>query len=149
MNKILSIILIGAILAIVPYFFFFIGFKINYIDTYQIKEYYNIIFVDNMPWDLYSYTALVLGVLFVIPRKLYVGAIVFLLLTGVSLAMFVPSVTKKVANDLFTKKNFHIKKGKHLYKGTLLYESRNHYYFLKDDTNRTIKFKKAEVEETY
>ena len=63
--------------------------------------------------------------------------------------MFIPTISKKVANELFTKKSFHIKKGKHLYKGTLLYESRHHYYFVKDNTNRTIKFKKEEVDETY
>ena len=149
MSKILSIVFIGALLALIPFFFFFIGLKIHFIDPHQIKEYYNAIFFYNMPWEMCGYLGLVLGILFVLPKSLYYGAFVFLAVLGASLTMFIPSVVDDVSHELFIKKSFHIKKGKHLYKGTLLYEGQDHYYFVKDDTNRTITFKKEEVDETY
>lgn len=149
MSKVMSIIILGMILGLVPFFFFFIGLKVNYIDLYEIKEYYNVFFVEEISWPLYFILSLLLGVLFVLPKKSYLGGIVFTLITIASLASMHEDTAQNIGHKLFAKEKFHIKMKPWTYTGTLLYEGRDHYYLFNEENNRTITFRKEDIDEAY
>ena len=149
MSKLLSIMIIGSLLALVPFFFFFIGVKINYIDFYEIKEYYNVIFVDQISWKLFGVMALLLGLLFALPKKLYFSGTIFLIVMFLSMATLHDAIGKRAGDRLFSKQKRHIKIGQWTYSGTLLYEGRNHLYLLSDEYNKTLTFQKDKIDETY
>ena len=148
MNKILSFAFLVVVTPLLPAFFFFIGIKTAYIDHYGIVEYFNVIFVDKISWPLYWSSGLVFALLFILPYKRIAGAF-FIAVVLASMSMFVPSIAYSVAEDMFLKKPFYIKVKPWTYKGSLLYEGRDYYYLLSSESNRTITFKKDEIDEAY
>ena len=148
MSRVLNFLFLWAITPLFPSFFFFLGIKIGYIDSYEIVEYYNVIFVDQMVWPLYGLVGLLFAILFMTPFKRFAGAM-FLLMCIASLSMLHEEFSQNVAEKMFVKNPFYIKKKPFTYKGKLLYEGRHHYYLFSDENNRTITFKKDEVDEAY
>lgn len=148
MSKLLSIIFLVVVTPLVPAFFFFIGVKTGYIDYYGIKEYYNVIFVDKISWELFWYSGTVFAVLFMLPYKRFAGFI-YITIVLASMSMLSPSIAHKVVFKMFSKEPFHIKVKTWTYKGVLVYEGRENYYLYKKETNRTLTFKKDEIDEAY
>lgn len=148
MSKLLSFLFVSAVSPLLPTFLFFIGVKLGYIDYYGISEYYNVIFVDNMPWIAYWIYGVSFGVLVMLPYKRLVGAL-YIVAAIISATMFIPSISLKVSTKLFAKESFHIVKKPWTYSGVLLYEGRDTYYLLNDENQKTMTFKKEEIDETY
>lgn len=148
MTKILSFVFIASFSPLLPMFFFFLGVKLEYIDVYKIEEFYNVIFVDKISWVLFWSMGIVFAGLFVSPFKKVAGSLL-IITTLASFFMFVSTIGHDVSKKLFAKENFHISKAPWTYSGILLYEGRYHYYLLNDENNRTITFKKDEIDEAY
>jgi hypothetical protein len=148
MSRILSFTFIMLFTPLLPSFFFFIGLKLNYIDFYGITEYYNVIFVDQMPWIIYWISGVVLATLFSFSSKKF-AAIILIVLTLSSTLMFIPTIAHDLSKDLFSKEPFQIVKKPWTYKGTLLYEGRDNYYLLNEENQRVMTFKKDEIDEAY
>lgn len=148
MSRILSFIFLAVVTPLLPAFFFFIGLKVGYIDHYGIVEYFNVIFVDKISWMLYWTIGIVFALLFISPLKRF-GGLLFIILVLSSMSMFSSSFAHSVASKMFSKDPFYIKVRPWTYKGVLLYEGRNHYYLLNNENNRTMTFKKEEVDEAY
>jgi len=148
MSRILSFIFLVAVTPLLPAFFFFIGIQTGYIDHYGIVEYFNVIFVDKISWIAYWVSGLFFALLFMLPYKRLAGT-VLIGFTVASMSMLLPKFSHDVAYKMFAKKPFHIKVKRWTYKGILLYEGREHYYLLSDDNNRTMTFKKDEIDEAY
>lgn len=148
MSKLLSFIFTTALSPLLPSFFFFIGIKLYYIDFYEITVYYNVLFVDNISWIAYWAFGLFMGFLFMLPSKKIAGT-VLVVATLASWSLFVPSVAKDIAHDMFAKENYHIKKEPYTYSGLLLYEGRKNLYLFGDESQRTMIFQKDTIDEAY
>jgi len=148
MSKLLSFIFLAMVTPMMPAFFFFIGIKTGYIDHYGIVEYFNVIFVDKISWLFYWITGIVFAMLFMLPYKRMAGAL-FITVTLASMLMLFPSISYKVASGMFLKDPFYIKVKPWTYNGVLLYEGRENYYLFNKENNRTMTFKKDEIDEAY
>ena len=148
MSKILSFIFLAVITPLMPAFFFFLGIKIGYIDHYGIVEYFNVIFVDKISWLLYWSMGIIFALLFMLPFKRFAGFILITVIVA-SMSMLSPSLAHHVASDMFLKDPFYIKVKPWTYKGVLLYEGRDNYYLFNKENNRTMTFKKDEIDEAY
>jgi len=149
-QKLISSFLLGFVLYLFLDFLLFIGIKINYIDLYHIKVYYNILFVDNQNYILMLLLSLLFGYLFMTKKSakgfsyLYIGMIVL------SLSTLYKPIGKGVAEYLFRKNNLLFRYGKVKFKGDLLYKGRDFVYIYRKDIGKVIKlnsirlhFKKA------
>jgi len=148
MSKLLSFIFISTFSPFLPAFFFFIGVKLHYIDSYGITEFYNIIFVDKISWDVFWTIGLVTALLFISPFKKLAGSLLILLTLG-SMFMLISFIGHDVSYTLFAKKDFNIVKKPWRYSGVLLYEGRKNYYLLSDETKEMITFNKDKIDEAY
>lgn len=148
-SKMLSLLVMGPLLAIIPAFFFFIGIKSNYFDAQEIPVFYNILFVDHISWPIFFAVALLLGMLFVLPKRMLLPTIIYALFVGASFAPFLPSIGKSLGEKLFSKENFHIKQGRFTYHGILLFESRKSYFLKDDESHNMIEFRKDKIDEAY
>jgi len=148
MSKLLSFIFISTFSPFLPAFFFFIGVKLHYIDSYGITEFYNIIFVDKISWDFFWTIGLVRALLFISPFKKLAGSLLILLTLG-SMFMLISFIGHDVSYTLFAKKDFNIVKKPWRYSGVLLYEGRKNYYLLSDETKEMITFNKDKIDEAY
>lgn len=148
MSKILSFIFLTLVTPLFPAFFFFVGLKVGYIDFYNIEEYFNIIFVDQLSWTLYWIVGTIFAILFMLPWKRFAGSLL-MALSLASMSMLFEGVALKVGTDMFAKDPFYIKKKPWTYKGILLYEGRDNYYLLSEENNRTMKFNKGKIDEAY
>ena len=86
---------------------------------------------------------------FVVLKKMVLALSLMVLFLVGSMLMLIPSIGMYVGEKVYATDIFHIKHGNFVYKGVLQYESVNFYYLLDEDANRTIKFLKGEVIETY
>lgn len=149
MSRIIWALIMGIILALVPFFFFFVGIKIHYLDFYEIKEYFNILFVDYLPWPFFWLAVLLLGALFVLPRKHTASGTVLLLLFIGSLTSLHPKVGHELGMKLLSTPHFHIKEGRFIYSGILLYQGRTKLYMYSQEHNKTLTFTKEKIDEAY
>lgn len=149
MSRLLSMIVLGAILALILMILFFIGIHQNYFEALSIKLFFNAFFFAHFNWIVYTILAILFGFLFIYPQKQHAAVFLYSILMLASMSTFVPSIGMYVGKQLFEQAPFHIKHGRFLYQGVLQYESLYRYYLLDDDANRTIIFEKGAVIEAY
>ncbi len=138
-QKFISSLFLGLILFLLLDFLLFIGIKINYIDLYHIKVYYNLLFVDNQNYLLMVTVSLLFGYLFINKKSAKIFGYIYILLIVLSLLSFYKPVGKSIAQMLFRKDGLSFKLGKVKFKGDLLYKGRRYIYIYRKDINKVIK----------
>lgn len=135
----------GMIFVSILDFLYFIGLKINYFDFYGIKEYFNIIFIDNQNFYILIPLSFVVGYLLLYNpfskffMKIYIGVILLS-----SLTLYQP-IGKKFGDIVFKKEQQSLKVGSISFKGDILYEGRTFIYVYREDLKKSIKFSKKEL----
>jgi len=137
--KIINSFFLGLIFVLLLDFLLFIGIKINYIDFYNIKVYYNILFVDNQSYVLLFVLSAFFGYLISSKKSTKVFAYIYIFLIFVTLSTLYAPIGKSLGEMLFQKNNLSFKVGKITFKGDLLYKGRKQTYIYRKDINKVIK----------
>ncbi len=135
----------GIIFVSILDFLCFIGLKINYFDYYGIKEYFNIIFIDNQNFYLLLPISFMLGYLLLYNKfskfflKIYISVIIIS-----SLSLYQP-IGKKFGEFIFKESNKTFKLGSTTFSGDKLYEGRKFIYIYRSNLKKVIKLQKSEL----
>lgn len=145
MNKIFQAFLTGVFFTFILDFQLFLGIKLNYIDHYEIDEYYNILFADHQNLLYIIPLVILIGFVTTYTKTAKVPLIVLGVLFGVTLLVFIPSVGEHVGASLFQKKDVRYYDGRYQYKGTLFYESRQKVTLFDEELQRLITLNKKDL----
>lgn len=145
MNKIFQAFLTGVFFTFILDFQLFLGIKLNYIDHYEIDEYYNILFADHQNLLYIIPLVILIGFVTTYTKTAKVPLIVLGVLFGVTLLVFIPSVGERIGASLFQKKNVRYYDGRYQYKGTLFYESRQKVTLFDEELQRLITLNKKDL----
>lgn len=145
MNKIFQAFLTGVFFTFILDFQLFLGIKLNYIDHYEIDEYYNILFADHQSLLYIIPLVILIGFVTTYTKTAKVPLIVLGVLFGVTLLVFIPSVGEHVGASLFQKKDVRYYDGRYQYKGTLFYESRQKVTLFDEELQRLITLNKKDL----
>ncbi len=142
--KILNSFFIGLIFVLLLDFLIFVGIKINYIDFYGIKEYYNTLFVDNQSYLLLIITSFIFGYLISNKKIFKIFAYIYVVLIIVSFGTLYKPIGYKIGSMVFKKSDLIFKIGNITFKGDLLYKGRKFTYIYRNDIKKVIKIKNKE-----
>jgi hypothetical protein len=145
MSKIFQAFLTGAFFTFILDFQFFLGIKLNYIDRYEIDEYYNILFADHQNLLYIIPLVILIGFVTTYPKTPKIALIVLAALFAITLLVFIPSVGERVGADLFQEKDVRYQDGRYHYKGTLYYESRQKVTLFDEELQRLITLDKKDL----
>ncbi len=147
MSKFFQALLSGIFFTFILDFFLFLGIKLNYLEHYGIKEYYNTLFADHQNLLIFALVTVVVGVVVVYVENLFVKTVVMgVLFLGV-LATLTPPVGFEVGKRLLQKENVRYNDGKFLYFGTLYYEGRDTITLYDDELKRVITLQKKDLQQ--
>ncbi len=144
-SRVISSFLLGFIFVLLLDFLLFIGIKINYIDIYDIKVYYNPLFVDNQPYIVLFILSIIFGYFISNKKSLKIFTYIYILLIVISLSTFYEPIGKSLGKLLFEKDNISFKVGKISFSGDLLYKGRKYTYIYRKDINKVIKLSNNEL----
>ncbi len=144
-SKVINSFLLGLIFVLLLDFLLFIGIKINYIDIYNIKVYYNPLFVDNQPYIILFVLSIVFGYFISNKKSLKIFTYIYIMLIVISLSTFYEPIGKSLGQLLFKKDNISFKVGKISFNGDLLYKGRKYTYIYRKDINKVIKLSSNEL----
>lgn len=137
--KLVSSFFLGLVFVLLLDFLLFIGIKINYIDIYHIKVYFNVLFVDNQSYILLIILSAVFGYLISNKKTFKVFAYIYIFFILISLSSFYQPFGKKLGKMIFEKDNISFKVGKITFQGDLLYKGRKTTYIYRKDLNKVIR----------
>ena len=122
-------------------FFFFLGLKLNYLDKLEIKEFYNVLFVDNQNIIIFIIGATTLGFLLIFLRNSTIKAVLFAITWLLSALTLITPIGYSMGEYMFKKENQSIQMQTQTFKGDIMYESRDHLFvrFNNDDSITKIK----------
>ncbi|MBE0491645.1 MAG: isoleucyl-tRNA synthetase [Sulfurospirillum sp.] len=143
--KFINAFLMGIAFISLLTFLFFIGLKIHYFEYYGIKEYFNIIFVDNLNFYIYPLVAFFVGY-----AILYSGFInfflkVYIALVFLSAASIYQPIGLMVGEKLFMQKDLRLKFGSIVFSADMLYAGREKIYLYRQDLAKMVTLDKSEV----
>ncbi len=138
-SKVISSFLLGLIFVLLLDFLLFIGIKINYIDIYNIKVYYNPLFVDNQPYIVLFVLSIIFGYFISSKKRLKLFAYIYIVLIFLSLSTFYKPIGKNLGELLFKRDSLSFKVGKTAFNGDLLYRGRRYTYIFRKDIDKMIK----------
>lgn len=141
--KIFNAFLMGIGFVSIIDFLIFISFKINYFDFYEIKEYFNIIFIDNQNFALLLPLSLVVGYLMLYTKKIFLKLYIVVVLASV-ISLYAPIGTT-LAQSFFMQENLRFKVGSTIFSADLLYKGRSYTYLYRKDLQKTVKLKNSEI----
>ncbi len=143
--EIITSFLFGFILVSLLDFILFIGLKINYFNTYNIGEYFNVIFIDNQNIFLIIALSLLFGYLMLYSKlsKFFDTFYIILLILFAS-TLYKP-IGKYVGEQIFREKNKIFEVSGTKFRGDILYKGRNYYYIKRDEIKKAIRLSKKEV----
>lgn len=144
-SKIINSFFLGLIFVLLLDFLIFIGIKINYIDFYNIKVYYNVLFVDNQSYILFFVLSAFFGYLISNKKSTRVFAYIYIFLVFVALSTLYSPIGKSLGELLFQKNSLSFKVGKITFKGDLLYRGRKQTYIYRKDINKVIKLSNKDL----
>jgi hypothetical protein len=145
MSKFFQAFLTGSFFTFILDFQLFLGIKLNYLDYYEIKEYYNVLFAEHQ------------NILYIVPLVIFIGLITtYLNSTKVSVAImstlffitmlvFIPSIGREVGAKILQKKDIRYQDSKFIYRGTLYYEGRQKVTIFDDELQRLITLNKKDL----
>ena len=146
-TKVINSFLLGFIFTLLLDFLFFVGIKINYIDAYGIKVYYNALFADNQSYFLLIILSIIFGYLIANKKSIKIFAYIYILLIFFVLATFYKPIGKDIAKLIFEKDNISFKVGDITFKGDLLYKGRIYTYIYRRDINKIIKLSNSDLKD--
>lgn len=143
--RVINAFLMGIAFVSIIDFLIFIGLKINYFDLYGVKEYFNVIFIDNQNFYILLPLSLVVGYLLLYSgfAKFFIRVYLVALLVSIT-ALYKP-VGKEIGKQAFLKENLRFKVGKTTFSADLLYKARDYTYLYRKDLAKTIKLKNEEL----
>lgn len=136
MNKIFSLVAFGALFAIFPLIIFYAGIFVNYFSYYEIKEFFNNFFMQNLNLYLYLIFGLFSGFAFIVNtnffRFLYLICLILMSLT------LIPNIGKIMGEKLFFK-NTRILINGQSQNINLIYKDKYKIYYNTKDDPKTIR----------
>ena len=145
--KILNAFFAGIIFVLAPIFTLFVGLFNNYFSHYGINEYFNAIFVDNVPFLWLLPVFFIFGYcFFYAPFRKIFRAFYLLLLVLCALSWY-PDFGRGLGEAYFMSKPLEIDLSSNLQSdqktsGKVLYDGRREIYFLRSDNDKVVKISK-------
>jgi len=148
MSKIVQMILSGMFFTFIIDFFLFLGIKENYIDAYNIKVYYNVLFADHQNFFVFTFFTLLLGylVMYTSP-KISITTIGTLFI--LSAATLIAPVGKFAGELLLMKKDVIVKTKKFSYHGDIIYDGRKELSIYDYELKKVIILDKNKIVSEY
>jgi hypothetical protein len=148
MSKIVQMILSGMFFTFIIDFFLFLGIKENYIDAYNIKVYYNVLFADHQNFFVFTFFTLLLGylVMYTSP-KISITTIGTLFI--LSVATLIAPVGKFAGELLLMKKDVIVKTKKFSYHGDIIYNGRKELSIYDYELKKVIILDKNKIVSEY
>ena len=147
MSKILQALLAGTLFTFILDFFLFLGIKLNYIDTYDIDVYYNILFADHQNIFLYGILSFLFGFLIIyVNHKISISIALFFALLASS--TLISPIGHKVGELLLMQKNISFHDDKYTYHGDVYYDGRKTLAFYDYELKKVIILQKNKLKET-
>lgn len=138
-TRLLSALFFGSILVVIPDIIVFIAIKLNYIDYYDIKEYFNAFFIDHQIYPLFMLASIGLGYLFIhspfsrFVQYAYAGLILASLLT------LSPKISRGFGESLFKESNRSILVDGTPYTVDIMYRGRQYIHVRPAGRDETVK----------
>lgn len=145
MIKALQALLTGAFVTFILDFFIFLGLQKNYIDFYEVKVYYNVLFVDHQNLLLFILFSIVTGFAIIYIKNLKISAFFISILFVISLSTLYPSIGYALGEKMFMKKNVTLNDKKNFFVGDIYYEGREKITFYDYDLKKTILLRKKDL----
>jgi len=134
--------IVGTLHMLLLDFFFFLGIKLNYLDALEIKEFYNILFVDNQNIIIFIIGSMVLGFLMIFLRSQILKATLFMTTWAISALTLLSPVGESIGESMFKKEKQSIQMQTRAFIGDIMYESRSHLFVRFKNDNSITKIKK-------
>ena len=137
----------GIIFVLAPIFTLFVGIYNNYFSHYGINEYFNVIFVDNVPFLWLLPVFFIFGYcFFYAPFRKIFRAFYLLLLVLCALSWY-PDLGRSLGEAYFMSKPLEMDLPSNLQSeqktsGKVLYDGRREIYFLRSDNDKVVKISK-------
>ena len=148
MSKIIQALLSGIFFTFFLDFFLFLGIKTNYIDSYEIDLYYNILFVDNQNIFIFTFLTLLFGYV-----TLYRSNTTSLLLITpafiLSLATLITPIGAYVGKSLLMQQNVSFQTKKFTYHGDIIYNGRTTLSFYDYKIDKVLTIDKNKIRGEY
>ena len=145
--KIFNAFFTGIIFVLAPIFTLFVGIYNNYFSRYGINEYFNVIFVDNVPFLWLLPVFFIFGYcFFYAPFRKFFRAFYLLLLVLCALSWY-PDFGRSLGEAYFMSKPLEMDLSSNLQSdqktsGKVLYGGRREIYFLRSDNDKVVKISK-------
>jgi len=144
MSKIFQAFLSGVFFTFILDFFLILAVKINYIDTYNIKIYYNILFADNQNIYIFAIFTFLIGFIIIYTnKKIYLSSLCVLFM--VVFLAFIPDIGYKFGEYMFMKKGVKIQTQKFKYFGDIIYVGRDGVSFKDYELKKIILLKQNKI----
>ena len=137
----------GIIFVLAPIFTLFVGIYNNYFSFYGINEYFNVVFVDNVPFLWLLPVFFIFGYCFsYAPFRKIFRAFYLLLLVLCALSWY-PDLGRSLGEAYFMSKPLEMDLSSNLQSeqktsGKVLYDGRREIYFLRSDNDKVVKISK-------
>ena len=135
MSKFFTVIIFGAFFGIFPVILFYAGIFTNYLSHYEIKEYFNPFFINNLNLYFYFAFALFSGFAFLVDGNAL--RFIYLVFSIIMTLTFIPQIGIDIGNRIFFNPNAKIVINGKLEKINLIYKNKNTIYY-NTPTNKTI-----------
>ena len=109
-------------------FFFFLGIKLNYLDSLEIKEYFNPFFVDNQNIVILIISFGVLVLLNALLKSQHLKIAIFLTTWAFSALSLIPFIGYFLGESIFKQENQTIQMHTRGFKGDIMYENRKYIF---------------------
>ena len=145
MIKALQALLTGMFVTFILDFFIFLGLQKHYINFYEVKVYYNILFVDHQNVFLFMLFSVLTGFAIIYIKNLKISAIFISLLFVISLSTLYPTIGYALGEKMFMQKSVTLKNKKNIFVGDIYYEGREIITFYDYDLKKTILINKKDL----
>lgn len=129
-------------------FLYFIGIKLNYFDFYKIREYFNVIFVDNQNFILLLLSCFIVGYLILYSKFSKLFTRIYIITIFLAASSIYEPIGRYFGVLEFMQKEQTFILGNSKFKGKILYKGRKYSYIYRDDLSKTIKLSNDEVKIT-
>lgn len=144
-EKLIGSLFFGAILVLIPDSMLFMSIKSNYLDFYEIREYYNPFFIDAQIWPLYWILSLIIGYLFFYSPFGRICQIGYGIFVAGCLLLLQPDIGRSIGESLYLQENKIIKIGSQEISGDIYYTGRQYVHFRQKGSIDTVRFSKEEI----
>lgn len=145
MSKFIQAFLSGAFFTFFIDFFIFLGMKLNYIDYYNIKLYYNPFFADNQNVYIYLAFSALFGLLITYIENVKLNLIIIGGFFVLSLSTFIPQIGFALGSSILSEKDVKFHDSRYTYHGDVYYDGRTHITFYDYEIKKIITLNKKDL----